>query len=81
MEESRGQENGEPTDVCRYSNGLQEATEQQHKPSLEETVDLLLKRLREKRQTLGLPDNMKVRPSVAPFCSCCCNRRGTWYIR
>ncbi|KAI4894821.1 hypothetical protein NFI96_016838 [Prochilodus magdalenae] len=59
VEESRGQENGEPTDVCRYSSGLQEATEQQHKPSLEETVDLLLKRLREKRQTLGLPDNMK----------------------
>ncbi|XP_072523112.1 protein FAM13C isoform X2 [Salminus brasiliensis] len=60
VEESRGQENDEPTDVCRYSNGLQEATElQQHKPSLEETVDLLLKRLREKRQALGLPDNMK----------------------
>ncbi|XP_036428112.1 protein FAM13C [Colossoma macropomum] len=60
VEESRGQENGDPTDVCRYSNGLQEATElQQHKPSLEETVDLLLKRLREKRQALGLPDNMK----------------------
>ncbi|KAL7857584.1 hypothetical protein SRHO_G00164830 [Serrasalmus rhombeus] len=60
VEESRGQENGEPTDVCRYSNGLQEATElQQHKPSLEESVDLLLMRLREKRQALGLPDNMK----------------------
>ncbi|XP_017570016.1 protein FAM13C isoform X2 [Pygocentrus nattereri] len=60
VEESRGQENGEPTDVCRYSNGQQEATElQQHKPSLEESVDLLLMRLREKRQALGLPDNMK----------------------
>ncbi|KAG9267297.1 protein FAM13C [Astyanax mexicanus] len=60
VEESQGQENGEPIDVCRNSNGLQEATElQQHKPSLEETVDLLLKRLMEKRQALGLPDNMK----------------------
>lgn len=70
MEESRGQENDEPTSTCRYANGLHEAPEQQqHKPSLEETVDMLLKRLREKRQALGLPDNMKVRPSVAAFCS------------
>ncbi|KAM9462164.1 protein FAM13C [Clarias gariepinus] len=60
VEESRGQENDEPTSTCRYANGLHEAPEQQqHKPSLEETVDMLLKRLREKRQALGLPDNMK----------------------
>uniref|UniRef100_A0A4W4DXE4 FAM13A-like domain-containing protein n=1 Tax=Electrophorus electricus TaxID=8005 RepID=A0A4W4DXE4_ELEEL len=63
VEESRGQENSQPTDTCRYSGSLQGATElhphQQHKPSLEETVDTLMKRLREKRQALGLPDNMK----------------------
>ncbi|XP_060794889.1 protein FAM13C [Neoarius graeffei] len=63
VEESRGQENDQPTGMRRYSNGQHEAPEQQqqqqHKPSLEETVDLLLKRLREKRQALGLPDNMK----------------------
>ncbi|XP_062859539.1 protein FAM13C [Trichomycterus rosablanca] len=59
-EESRGQENDDPTESCRHSNGLQEALEQQqHRPSLEETVDMLFKRLREKRQTLGLPENMK----------------------
>ncbi|XP_039509273.1 protein FAM13C [Pimephales promelas] len=57
--ESRRHENGQSTDICRYTNGQQEAPEQQHKPSLEETVDGLLKRLREKRQDLGLPDNMK----------------------
>lgn len=76
VEESRGQENDQPSGTCRYSNGLHEAPEQQqqqqHKPSLEETVDMLLKRLREKRQALGLPDNMKVRPSVA---TCCLHRR------
>ncbi|XP_076856727.1 protein FAM13C isoform X2 [Brachyhypopomus gauderio] len=63
VEESRGQENDQPTDTCRYSGGPQGATElqplQQHKPSLEETVDALMKRLMEKRQALGLPDNMK----------------------
>uniref|UniRef100_A0A3Q2TMJ9 FAM13A-like domain-containing protein n=1 Tax=Fundulus heteroclitus TaxID=8078 RepID=A0A3Q2TMJ9_FUNHE len=31
-----------------------------HKPSLEETVESLFRRLREKRQSLGLPDNIKV---------------------
>lgn len=70
--ESRRHENGQSTDICRYTNSQQEAPEQQpqqHKPSLEETVDGLLKRLREKRQALGLPDNMKVRPSVDAFCS------------
>ncbi|XP_061089133.1 protein FAM13C [Conger conger] len=47
------------TEICRYNNDQQGATEPQHKPCLEETVDALLKRLREKRQALGLPDNMK----------------------
>ncbi|XP_008301935.1 protein FAM13C [Stegastes partitus] len=47
----------ENTDVCRYSSGLQGASE--HKPALEETVESLFRRLREKRQALGLPDNMK----------------------
>ncbi|XP_067285411.1 protein FAM13C isoform X2 [Pseudorasbora parva] len=60
--ESRRHENGQSTAICRFTNGHQETPEQQpqqHKPSLEETVDGLLKRLREKRQALGLPDNMK----------------------
>uniref|UniRef100_A0A8C1RJ19 Family with sequence similarity 13 member C n=1 Tax=Cyprinus carpio TaxID=7962 RepID=A0A8C1RJ19_CYPCA len=59
FEESGTHENNQYTDICRYSNGQQETPEQQHKPSLEETVGALLKRLREKRQALGLPDNMK----------------------
>ncbi|XP_016392294.1 protein FAM13C [Sinocyclocheilus rhinocerous] len=59
FEESRTHENNHSTDICRYTNGQQETPEQQHKPSLEETVDSLLKLLREKRQALGLPDNMK----------------------
>ncbi|XP_051779102.1 protein FAM13C isoform X3 [Erpetoichthys calabaricus] len=32
---------------------------QQQKPSIEETVECLIKRLMEKRQALGLPENMK----------------------
>uniref|UniRef100_A0A8C1TRI0 Family with sequence similarity 13 member C n=1 Tax=Cyprinus carpio TaxID=7962 RepID=A0A8C1TRI0_CYPCA len=59
FEESQKHENNQSTDVCRYTNGQQETPEQPHKPSLEETVDTVLKRLREKRQALGLPDNMK----------------------
>ncbi|KAF4106857.1 hypothetical protein G5714_012847 [Onychostoma macrolepis] len=59
FEESRTHDNNQSTDICRYTNGQQETPEQQHKPSLEETMDTLLKRLREKRQALGLPDNMK----------------------
>ncbi|KAJ8396025.1 hypothetical protein AAFF_G00025570 [Aldrovandia affinis] len=47
------------TEICKYSGDLQGVAEPQHKPCLEETVDALLKRLREKRQALGLPDNMK----------------------
>lgn len=43
---------------CRYISGQQGASE--HKPTLEETVESLFRRLREKRQALGLPDNMKV---------------------
>ncbi|KAI3365139.1 hypothetical protein L3Q82_010107, partial [Scortum barcoo] len=46
-----------PENLCRYSSGQQGASE--HKPTLEETVESLFRRLREKRQALGLPDNMK----------------------
>ncbi|XP_075891269.1 protein FAM13C [Nelusetta ayraudi] len=42
---------------CSYTSGEQEVPE--HKPTLEETVESLFRRLREKRQTLGLPDNTK----------------------
>ncbi|XP_072228883.1 protein FAM13A-like [Leuresthes tenuis] len=52
--ESKGQET---TDGRRFGSGQQGASE--HKPSLEETVESLFKRLREKRETLGLPDDMK----------------------
>lgn len=44
--------------LCRSISGQQGASE--HKPSLEDTVDSLFRRLREKRRALGLPDNMKV---------------------
>lgn len=43
--------------VCRYVSGQQGAPE--HKPTLEETVESLFRRLKEKRRALGLPDNMK----------------------
>ncbi|KAM7381039.1 hypothetical protein PAMA_012057 [Pampus argenteus] len=43
----------ENTEICSQ----QGASE--HKPTLEETVESLFRRLREKRQALGLPDNMK----------------------
>ncbi|XP_036937791.1 protein FAM13C-like [Acanthopagrus latus] len=43
--------------TCRYIAGQQGAPE--HKPTLEETVESLFRRLREKRQALGLPDNTK----------------------
>ncbi|XP_031416714.1 protein FAM13C [Clupea harengus] len=36
----------------------QQPHQQQQRPALEETVDSLLKRLKEKRQALGLPENM-----------------------
>ncbi|XP_023256800.1 protein FAM13A-like, partial [Seriola lalandi dorsalis] len=41
----------------KYGSRQQGASE--HRPTLEETVDSLFRRLREKRQALGLPDNMK----------------------
>uniref|UniRef100_A0A3P9AAV0 FAM13A-like domain-containing protein n=1 Tax=Esox lucius TaxID=8010 RepID=A0A3P9AAV0_ESOLU len=49
------------SEMCRYGVFQQVAADhqQQSKPSLEETVEGLLRRLREKRQDLGLPDNMK----------------------
>ncbi|MEQ2196073.1 hypothetical protein XENOCAPTIV_023527 [Xenoophorus captivus] len=52
--ESKEQETSDP---CRLGSGQQGASD--HKPSLEETVESLFRRLREKRQSLGLPDNMK----------------------
>ncbi|XP_008435924.1 protein FAM13A-like [Poecilia reticulata] len=52
--ESKEQESSE---TCRSGSGQQGASD--HKPSLEETVESLFRRLREKRQSLGLPDNMK----------------------
>lgn len=61
FEETRRQDDCQTTDVCGHMNGHQDPSEQQHDPSLEETVETLLTRLREKRQSLGLPDNMKVR--------------------
>ncbi|KAJ8388228.1 hypothetical protein AAFF_G00135990 [Aldrovandia affinis] len=46
-------------EICRYGVDQQGETEPRRKLSLEETVEALLKRLQEKRQSLGLPDNMK----------------------
>lgn len=51
------EDESQSSDVCRYGSGHQGATE--HKPTLEETVESLFRRLREKRQSLGLPENMK----------------------
>ncbi|KAJ8361623.1 hypothetical protein SKAU_G00181480 [Synaphobranchus kaupii] len=59
VEQMRAQKMEEHADMCRYSGDLQGAPEQSHKPSLEDTLEALLKRLRDKRQALGLPDNMK----------------------
>ncbi|XP_020513187.2 protein FAM13C [Labrus bergylta] len=50
-------EQDSPENSCRYGSGQQGASE--HKPTLEETVESLFRRMREKRQALGLPDNMK----------------------
>ncbi|XP_029953983.1 protein FAM13C-like [Salarias fasciatus] len=50
-------EEQETTDMCRYGSSQQGAPD--HKPLLEETVESLFRRLKEKRQALGLPDNMK----------------------
>ncbi|KAG9346012.1 hypothetical protein JZ751_007827 [Albula glossodonta] len=59
VDEMRDQKKATHGEICKYNGDLQGATEPQYKPCLEETVDALLKRLREKRQALGLPDNMK----------------------
>ncbi|XP_057215375.1 protein FAM13C [Triplophysa rosa] len=59
FEETHRQDDSKTSDICRHPNGHQDPSEQQHEPSLEETVETLLNRLREKRQSLGLPDNMK----------------------
>ncbi|XP_037319506.1 protein FAM13A-like [Pungitius pungitius] len=40
-------------------NSCRSGQEVEHPPSLEDTVEVLFRRLREKRQALGLPDNMK----------------------
>ncbi|XP_058476691.1 protein FAM13C-like isoform X1 [Solea solea] len=48
---------GESTNMHRYVSGQQGASE--HRPTMEETVDSLFRRLREKRRDLGLPDNVK----------------------
>ncbi|XP_034050289.1 protein FAM13C isoform X2 [Thalassophryne amazonica] len=55
--ESKEQDGLDNSDTCRYSGSQQGAAE--HKPSLEETVECLFRRVREKRRELGLPDNMK----------------------
>ncbi|XP_035256966.1 protein FAM13C-like isoform X1 [Anguilla anguilla] len=59
QEQVRDQKTEEPADVCRYGGDLQGAPAQSQRPSLEDTVEALLKRLREKRRALGLPDNVK----------------------
>ncbi|XP_042253026.1 protein FAM13C-like [Thunnus albacares] len=55
--ESKEPDGPENSEICRLASGQQAASE--HKASLEETVESLFRRLREKRQALGLPDNMK----------------------
>ncbi|KAM8837119.1 protein FAM13C-like [Spinachia spinachia] len=40
-------------------NSFRSGQQVEHPPSLEDTVEVLFRRLREKRQALGLPDNMK----------------------
>ncbi|XP_061084742.1 protein FAM13A-like [Conger conger] len=59
VEQMRPQRMEEHADIRRCSSDLQGEPEQSQKPSLEDTLEALLKRLREKRQALGLPDNMK----------------------
>ncbi|XP_041722763.2 protein FAM13A isoform X1 [Coregonus clupeaformis] len=59
----REQQRGGNTGPCRSTSDPQGAMEHYHnsnnKPSLEETVDSLIKRLMEKREEEGLPDNIK----------------------
>uniref|UniRef100_A0AAV2LD00 FAM13A-like domain-containing protein n=1 Tax=Knipowitschia caucasica TaxID=637954 RepID=A0AAV2LD00_KNICA len=51
------EDEGHGSDICRYGSGHQGGSG--HKPTLDETVESLFRRLREKRQSLGLPENMK----------------------
>nr|XP_020472372.1 protein FAM13A-like isoform X2 [Monopterus albus] len=55
--ESKEQDSPQNADTCRVGSRQQGASD--HKPTLEETVESLFRRLREKRQALGLPDNIK----------------------
>ncbi|CAK6980901.1 protein FAM13C-like [Scomber scombrus] len=55
--ESKESDGSENSATCRLSSGQQGAAELN--PTLEETVESLFRRLKEKRQALGLPDNMK----------------------
>eukprot|EP00063_Salmo_salar_P035432 XP_014010267.1 PREDICTED: protein FAM13C-like [Salmo salar] len=59
----REQQKGGNTGTCRSTSEPKGAMEHYHnsnnKPSLEETVDSLMKRLMEKREEEGLPDNIK----------------------
>uniref|UniRef100_A0A3Q3LMN6 Protein FAM13C-like n=1 Tax=Mastacembelus armatus TaxID=205130 RepID=A0A3Q3LMN6_9TELE len=54
--ESTDQDGPETSNTCRSDSGHQAL---EHKQTLEETVESLFRRLREKRQALGLSDNMK----------------------
>ncbi|XP_041125058.1 protein FAM13C-like isoform X2 [Polyodon spathula] len=49
----------EQRELCSVNCGQQGAVELQQKPCLEETVESLIVRLKEKRTALGLPENMK----------------------
>ncbi|XP_053197811.1 protein FAM13C-like [Scomber japonicus] len=55
--ESKESDGSENSATCRLSSGQQGAAETN--PTLEETVESLFRRLKEKRHALGLPDNMK----------------------
>uniref|UniRef100_A0A4W5PGD4 Family with sequence similarity 13 member C n=1 Tax=Hucho hucho TaxID=62062 RepID=A0A4W5PGD4_9TELE len=59
----REQQKGGNTGTCRSTSESKGAMEHYHnsnnKPSLEETIDSLMKRLMEKREEEGLPDNIK----------------------
>ncbi|XP_061564518.1 protein FAM13A-like [Cololabis saira] len=49
----------ETSDGCRSSSGSGQQGPSEHKPTPEETVESLFRRLGEKRQSLGLPEDMK----------------------
>lgn len=67
MEQMKAQKTEENADICSSSSDQQGPPEQSQKPSLEDTLEALLTRLEEKRQALGLPDNMKVRHRTDTF--------------